>query len=103
MRGITQPVIHHRIKGPAALLRSARSLQLRLHRFGLGRARTPGEIRWTAKALDAIDLVVKVMEQPAVDERLVTQPQVKDTLDLPDRMTGNDGSIVSTTTSEAQS
>jgi hypothetical protein len=55
--------ILHRVKGKATLCRSARSLVLRVHRYGLARARTPAEIRWTARALDALDLALSVMDE----------------------------------------
>lgn len=63
MRGERIKVLH-RVKGRPVLIRSARSLVLRVHRYGLARARTPAEIRWTARALDALDIALRVMEQP---------------------------------------
>jgi hypothetical protein len=59
--------VRHRIKGPGPLIKSARSLVLRLHRYGRGRARTPGEVRWAARAIDAVDAAVRVMEQPTME------------------------------------
>jgi hypothetical protein len=66
MRGVRVEVLH-RVKGRPVLVRSARSLQIRVLRFGRARARTPAEIRWTARVLDALDLVVRAMEQPDAD------------------------------------
>jgi hypothetical protein len=59
--------IRHRVKGRPALIRATRGLLLRVHRYGRGRARTPDEIRWTARALDALDVVLRVMELPGTD------------------------------------
>jgi hypothetical protein len=63
MRGVSRLEVLHRVRGQSALLRSARSLQLRVHRYSRSRARTPAEIKWTARALDALDLVVRAMEE----------------------------------------
>lgn len=66
MRGERVRILH-RVKGRPVLIRSARSLVLRVHRYGLARARTPADIRWTARTLDALDLALRVMEQPDAD------------------------------------
>ena len=56
--------VKHRIKGKAALVRSARGLLLRTHRFARGRARTHTDVCWAARAIDALDAALRVMEQP---------------------------------------
>jgi hypothetical protein len=66
MKGERVKVLH-RVKGRPVLIRSARSLVLRVHRYGRARARTPAEIRWTARALDALDVALRAMEQPDAD------------------------------------
>ncbi len=43
-----------RIKGRQALVRSLRGLLIRVHRFGRGRARSPEDVRWAARTIDAL-------------------------------------------------
>lgn len=59
--------VKHRIAGKAALVRSTRGLLLRVHRFGRGRARTPGDVRWAARAIDALDAALRVMDPPTTN------------------------------------
>lgn len=44
----------HRVKGRPALVRSLRSLLLRVHRFGRARATTADDRVWTARVLDQL-------------------------------------------------
>lgn len=43
-----------RVKGIPALEKRARGLLLAVHRYGRCRAATPAEVRWTARAIDAL-------------------------------------------------
>ncbi len=54
------PHVHHRVKGPAAIVRSLRGLHLRVHRFGRCRARTPDDRRWAALLLDQLQIALNV-------------------------------------------
>jgi hypothetical protein len=62
MRGERLEVLH-RVKGRPALIRSARGLLLRVHRYGRGRARTHTEVVWSARAIDALDGALSVMDE----------------------------------------
>jgi hypothetical protein len=53
-----------RIKGKPAMVRSLRGLLLRVHRYGRGRARTPADITWTARVLDALRETLAAAEAP---------------------------------------
>jgi hypothetical protein len=80
MRGVRVEVLH-RIKGKSTLIRSVRGLLLRVHRYGRGRARTPGDVRWAARALDALDRALSVMDEsdasaPQGEARLTGQVSV---------------------------
>lgn len=73
--------VRHRIKGKPALIRSARGLLLRVHRYGRGRAATSADLRWAARAIDALDVAVRVMDEPDApvpqgDARLTDQGNV---------------------------
>jgi hypothetical protein len=44
----------HRVKGRAALIRRAQGLLLAVHRFGRGRATSPDDLKWAARAIDQL-------------------------------------------------
>ena len=52
----------HRVKGRPALVRSLRSLLIRVHRFGKGRARTHEDVLWTARTVDVLSAALDVAD-----------------------------------------
>ena len=51
-----------RISGQAALVRRLRLLLLAAHRYGRGRARSPAEVRWAARLIDALTAALEGAE-----------------------------------------
>ena len=54
--------VQHRIKGRPALVRSLRSLLIRVHRFGKGRARTHEDVLWTARTVDVLSAALRTAD-----------------------------------------
>jgi hypothetical protein len=51
--------VRHRVKGRPALERSLRRLLIRVERFGRHRARTPEDMRWCARTIDALSSLLE--------------------------------------------
>ncbi len=58
--------IKHRIKGRDHIVRSLRSLQIRVHRFGVGRASTARDRQWAAWMLSELQRLVDTSTQERV-------------------------------------
>lgn len=54
-----------RVKGIPALEKRARGLLLAVHRYGRCRAATPAEVRWTARAIDALSTLLEAPREGA--------------------------------------
>ena len=56
--------IASRVKGKPALVKSLRSLLIRVHRYGRCRARRAEDLQWTAELLDALYAALSKAERP---------------------------------------
>ncbi len=63
----------HRIKGRPALPRSLAGLLVRVYRFGLHRATTPGDRKWAARVADAVAAALAAAREPDGRDPAVTR------------------------------